>query len=84
MEGAGARQELRQAIKDCNDRRLYESAKWAAQQLAGIVDNSNGSHPPANLNDPSPSITAAEEDALQLALCHFGFRVRSNNICLDD
>lgn len=75
MEAAQARQELRQAIKDCNERRLHESAKWAAQQLAGIVDESDRSLPPPSLNDPCPCTTVVEEDALQLALCHFDFRV---------
>lgn len=68
--------QLRQAVKDCRERRLDEAAKWAAQQLTGM-------HPSKDLNrsindvfPTAPSkFTTAEHDAYQLALCHFDFRV---------
>jgi hypothetical protein len=73
-----ARQELRQAIWDCRERRLDVSAKWAAQQLAGMGEDSSGSQQrPQIPQESSPSSSIQEEDAYQLAVSHFDFRVRS-------
>ena len=74
INASEARQELRQAIRDCRERRLDVSAKWAAQQLAGMVgEDSSGSHESPQESSPCSSIQ--EEDSYQLALCHFDFRV---------
>jgi anaphase-promoting complex subunit 8 len=67
------RQQLRRAVAECRERRLIESAKWAAQQLVGLPAD------PAASEAPSPviataALTAAEEDAYQLALSYFDFR----------
>lgn len=69
------RQQLRRAIIDCRERRLIEAAKWAAQQLAGLPRDPAARQPVSAISDPSPCSCAAEEDAYQLALCHFDFRV---------
>lgn len=76
ISAAQARQELRQAIRDCMERRLEVSAKWAAQQLAGMGEDTTGSHQrPQILQESSPSSSIQEEDAYQLAVSHFDFRV---------
>ena len=75
-----ARKELRQAIADCKERRLIESVKWAAQQLAGLPPPQGESSckqrssvwedvmmPKANSEE--------EEDRYQLAISLFDLRV---------
>ena len=73
ISAAQARQELRQAIRDCRERRLDVSTKWAAQQLAGMGEDSSGSQQRPQESNPFASIQ--EEDAYQLAVSHFDFRV---------
>lgn len=72
------RQELRKAVRDCHDRRLNESAKWAAQLLAGMDDEQDRWQQAsfASVSHQQQLGSKAEEDAYQLALCHFDFRVR--------
>ncbi|KAJ3340184.1 anaphase-promoting complex component apc8 [Gonapodya sp. JEL0774] len=38
------RSDLRQAVTKCQQRGLYHSAKWAAQQLNGLVESKNDDH----------------------------------------
>ena len=77
INAAQARQELRQAIRDCRERRLEVSAKWAAQQLAGMGEDAAGSQQQRIPQESSPSASIQEEDAYQLAVSHFDCRVRS-------
>ena len=69
------REELRRSITYARDRRLHESAKWAAQQLAGLPADPSAAEPrPPPATSGETSSSAAEEDAYQLALSHFDFR----------
>lgn len=79
---AKERRELRTAIFDCRERRLVESAKWAAQQLSGLPPEPpsvSQAHPTGDSDRDSSSCvpfgSVAERDAYELALCHFEMRV---------
>jgi Anaphase promoting complex subunit 8 / Cdc23 len=77
INAAQTRQELRQAIRDCRERRLDVSSKWAAQQLAGMGEDTAGSHQrPQFPQELSSFSSIQEDDAYQLAVSHFDFRVR--------
>lgn len=77
------RHELRTAILDCRERRLVESAKWAAQQLSGLSpEPSPASQAPKASGEDGGSGggsmrfgSMAERDAFDLAVCHFEMRV---------
>jgi hypothetical protein len=76
---AADRSELRRAVRDCRERGLYESAKWAALNLGGLPPAPGGDSPAVDHSSdrsaPDPSLTSAESDSYDLALCHFDVRV---------
>jgi hypothetical protein len=71
---AAVRAELRDAVRQCRERCLYDASKWAAQQLAGLPPEPEGAPAPAITADPACS--GAEADAHELARSFFDLRVR--------
>lgn len=67
--------ELRQAIYDCRERRLHESARWASLQLSGMDIPPGEKEQKADYRTQQPMATNEEKDAYDLALGHFDFRV---------
>ncbi|KAK9814160.1 hypothetical protein WJX72_001350 [[Myrmecia] bisecta] len=62
---AQKRAELRRAVVDLRARGLYSSAKWAAEQLAGLPE-AEGKPPPRTRRSRSDIATADEEDDLHV------------------
>ena len=76
-EEGSERSQLRQAIKDCRERRLSEASRWAALQLSGMTGPPDDQATPSAPADQPASGSLEEEDAYQLAVAHFDFRVRT-------
>lgn len=75
------RQQLRQAVRDCRDRGLTTSAKWASQQIAGLDGNDVSLSPAA-----SAQAVTAEDDVYELARSMFDLKVsgKANSILGSD
>ena len=60
--------ELRQAVKDLQNRGLLHSARWAAEQLYGLEDESPEDAAPASAGTVTPAARAPddEDDAMEL------------------
>lgn len=72
------RQELRQAVRDCRERGLYSSAKWAAVQLAGLPPGEQSS------STAEDSFSVVHDDTFELARSYFDVKVRDQikNCCV--
>lgn len=71
---ASIRQQLRQAVFDCRERGLTESASWAAQQLTGLPKADD-----AEMHDEAPSTSdSAESDVFMYAKTLFDMKVCPN------
>ncbi|KAJ3330650.1 Anaphase-promoting complex subunit 23 [Blyttiomyces sp. JEL0837] len=66
--------QLRQAVLDCSQRGLYESARWAAEQLNGLIDTQNE----LGSQDEEPphafSVTSGELNKYLLGITSFHMR----------
>ena len=70
--------ELRQAVKDLQNRGLLHSARWAAEQLYGLEDESPEDAAPASAGTVTPAARALddEDDAMELETPGSGGRGR--------
>ena len=71
------RDELRQAVKDLSARGLTAAAKWAAEQLVGLPEQSHGdgaSRATAVAARDSEGVSELESDSLMLAKQYFDLR----------
>lgn len=65
-----ARKDLRRAVFDCRERALYEAAAWAAQQLAGLPEETV----PLEPGEVRPG-GEEESDSYLLAKSYFDLKV---------
>jgi len=74
---AAFRAELRAFVQHCSGRGLAHSAKWAAEQLAGLATEAEwprGVHVPVGLPMPEEALAEEEESAYLLAKAIFDLR----------
>ena len=69
--------ELRQAVRDLQNRGLLHSARWAAEQLYGLEDESPEDAAPSSAGTVTPAPRASDEDdAMELETPNSGARDR--------
>jgi len=77
--------ELRQAVRDLQNRGLLHSARWAAEQLYGLADEEPGGEDEAGRGfAPSTPAPPADDDAMEMETPASVVRPRDGAVALDD